>query len=71
VAGAELPPLAERLFAHEQRRTQALVGRDIATARALHAAEYQRVTPAGKAFDCETCLAAVPAGHYSRPLRRP
>lgn len=56
------PGLAGQLFALERRRTQALVARDIATARALHAAHYQLVTPAGKAFDREAYLDAVVSG---------
>ena len=56
------PALAGQLFALERRRTQALVARDIATARALHAAHYQLVTPAGKAFDREAYLDAVASG---------
>jgi hypothetical protein len=54
--------LIERLRALELRRTQALVARDIATARALHAADYQLITPAGKTFDREAYLAAVESG---------
>jgi hypothetical protein len=54
--------LAAQLFALERRRTQALVARDIATARALHATHYQLVTPAGKAFDREAYLDAVASG---------
>jgi hypothetical protein len=58
------PPadLAEQLFALELRRTQALVARDITTARALHAAHYQLITPAGKPFDREAYLEAVATG---------
>ena len=56
------PGLAGQLFALERRRTQALVARDIAAARALHAAHYQLVTPAGKAFDREAYLDAVVSG---------
>ena len=56
------PALAEQLFALERRRTQALVARDIATARALHAAHYQLITPAGRAYDREAYLDAVASG---------
>ncbi len=56
------PELAEQLFALERRRTQALVARDIATARALHAPHYQLITPAGKAFELEPYLEAVASG---------
>ena len=56
------PDLAEQLFALERRRTQALVARDVATARTLHAAHYQLITPAGKAFDREAYLDAVATG---------
>ena len=35
----------------ELRRTRALVDRDMATIDALHAPEYELITPAGKVFD--------------------
>jgi hypothetical protein len=54
--------LADRLRALERRRTQALVARDITTARSLHAADYQLITPAGKTFDREAYLAAIESG---------
>ena len=56
------PALAALLFALERRRTQALVARDIAAARALHAAHYQLVTPAGQAYDRDAYLDAVASG---------
>jgi hypothetical protein len=59
---ADEQALADRLRALELRRTQALVARDIATARLMHAADYQLITPAGKTFDREAYLAAVESG---------
>jgi GNAT superfamily N-acetyltransferase len=45
----------------ERRRTQALVQRDLATLEALHAPEYQLVTPAGKVHSRESYLGLVRA----------
>lgn len=45
----------------EQRRTRALVARDLATVEALHAPDYQLITPAGKVFTRAAYLAAVSA----------
>lgn len=49
-------------LALEQRRTQALVARDIALARSLHAPEYQLITPAGTALSRERYLGLIEAG---------
>jgi len=43
----------------EQRRTQALLRRDIATARALHAPDYQLITPGGGALTLEQYLGKI------------
>lgn len=43
-------------IALEQRRTQALVARDIAGARALHAPDYQLITPGGAVLTLEQYL---------------
>lgn len=56
-----LAPPEEFFRALEQRRTRALVERDLATLETLHAAEYQLITPAGKVFSREAYLGAVKA----------
>ena len=43
----------------ELRRTRALVERDMETLNALHAPEYELITPAGKVFDRKSYLAAI------------
>ncbi|MBH9578308.1 nuclear transport factor 2 family protein [Inhella proteolytica] len=53
---------AADFIALERRRTQALVQRDIATARALHAPEYQLITPGGGAFSREQYLDKIERG---------
>ena len=61
-AAGDAPPAAadEPFFrALERRRTQALVQRDLATVEALHAPEYQLVTPAGKVHSRESYLGLV------------
>jgi hypothetical protein len=45
----------------EVRRTHALAQRDMPTLEALHATEYQLITPNGKVFTRERYLAAVQA----------
>jgi len=57
------PQPADAAFfaALERRRTQALVQRDLATLEALHAPEYQLVTPAGKVHSRESYLGLVRA----------
>lgn len=58
-----LPPAPDEAFFRmlERRRTCALVERDLAMVEALHAPEYQLITPAGKVFSREAYLAAVGA----------
>ncbi len=53
-----MAPAADEAFfrALEERRTRALVERDMATVDALHAPEYQLVTPAGRVFTREAYL---------------
>ena len=46
----------------ERRRTQALVARDIATARALHLPEYQLITPGGGALGLDAYLGRIERG---------
>ncbi|MFO1252741.1 MAG: nuclear transport factor 2 family protein [Inhella sp.] len=53
---------AADFIALEQRRTQALLRRDIAAARALHAPEYQLITPGGGAFSREQYLGKIERG---------
>jgi len=43
----------------EQRRTRALVERDMQTLNELHAPEYELITPAGKMFDRKRYLDAI------------
>lgn len=43
----------------EQKRTQALVSRDMATIEALHAPDYELITPAGRVFRRAEYLAAI------------
>ncbi|MBB5205183.1 hypothetical protein HNQ51_002502 [Inhella inkyongensis] len=51
-----------RFLALEQRRTQALLARDIATAMRLHAADYQLITPGGGALSRERYLGLIESG---------
>jgi Domain of unknown function (DUF4440) len=53
--------LADTLRAIERSRIQALVQRDMAVLRQLHAPEYQLITPAGRVFTRERYLAAIEA----------
>ena len=56
------PPPDEAFFrATEKRRTRALVERDMATLEALHAPDYQLITPAGKVHTRESYLGLVRA----------
>jgi hypothetical protein len=43
----------------ELRRTRALVERDMATLNALHAPEYELITPGGRVFDRKRYFAAI------------
>jgi hypothetical protein len=55
----------ERFFrALEERRTLALVQRDLATLEELHAPEYQLITPAGRVFTREAYLGRVRAAPF-------
>lgn len=45
----------------ERRRTRALVERDLPTLDALHAPDYELVTPAGRVFDRQRYLGAIAA----------
>jgi Domain of unknown function (DUF4440) len=57
--------LLAHLVALEQRRTQALVARDLATAGPLHAPGYQLITPAGRVFERDAYLQAVADGELA------
>lgn len=54
-------PTEEFFRALEHRRTRALVARDLATLEALHAPQYQLITPSGKVFSREAYLGAIEA----------
>lgn len=45
----------------ELRRTRALVERDLATLEALHAPDYQLITPSGKVFSRQAYFSAIEA----------
>lgn len=53
---------ADFFIALERRRTQALVRRDLATARELHAPDYQLVTPGGATFSLDDYLGKIETG---------
>lgn len=54
-------PTAEFFQTLEERRTRALVERDMAVLEELHARNYQLITPAGETFSRARYLAAVRA----------
>lgn len=59
------PPLdADGLRALEHLRIRALVERDLATVQALHAADYQLITPAGRVYTRERYLSALAEGPF-------
>ncbi len=60
-----LESIATHLRALEHKRTQALLNKDIGAARALHAADYQLITPAGKTFTRESYLHAIESGELN------
>jgi hypothetical protein len=55
-------PVAAVLRATERRRLRALVDGDIETAAALHADEYQLITPGGAAVSKDAYLGGVASG---------
>lgn len=59
---ASLEPLAEHIRAIELSRVRALLARDMATLRRLHATDYQLITPAGRAYTREGYLYAIESG---------
>jgi hypothetical protein len=54
--------IAQHLRATERARLAALVGRDMALARALHAPDFQLVTPGGRAFTGDEYLGRIERG---------
>ena len=59
---SDVPAPTEEFFqALEERRTRALVERDMAVLEELHARNYQLITPAGRTYTRERYLAAVKA----------
>jgi hypothetical protein len=48
----------------EERRTSALVRRDLAALEELHAPEYQLITPAGRVFTREAYLGRIQAAQF-------
>lgn len=59
----QLGSLADHICTAERTRLQALVAADMATARPLHAADFQLITPIGKALSKDEYLGAIAAGH--------
>ena len=59
----QLGSLAEHICTAERTRLQALVAADMATARPLHATDFQLITPIGKALSKDEYLGAIAAGH--------
>lgn len=57
-----LHPSEEVFCRLERTRTQALVARDIDTARRLHAPDYQLITPAGRCYTLDEYLADLASG---------
>ena len=55
-------PETELIRATELRRVRALVDGDTATARALHAVDFQLITPSGAVLNREEYLASVGSG---------
>lgn len=55
---------ADGLRTLEHRRIRALVARDLPALEALHAPEYQLITPAGRVYTRERYLAALAEGPF-------
>ena len=62
---------ADHLREIERQRTQALVQRDMGLAWALHAPDYQLVTPGGVGFSRERYLGKIAAGELVYRLWAP
>jgi hypothetical protein len=54
--------IAQHLRATERARLAALVGRDLPLAQALHAPDFQLVTPGGRAFTRDEYLGRIERG---------
>ncbi len=64
-ASPDSPVPTEEFFRTlELRRTRALVERDLTTLEALHAPDYQLITPSGKVFSREAYLSAIEAAPF-------
>ena len=59
---AGTPPQADYFRALERQRTQSLIDKDMQVAAALHAPEYQLITPFGKSFTRDGYLGAIQSG---------
>ena len=57
-------PSVEFFRSLELQRTRAIVLQDLSTVEALHAPEYQLITPAGRVFTRERYMAAIAAGPF-------
>jgi hypothetical protein len=66
-----LAPAADELRATEHRRLAALVAKDEAVARALHAPDYELVTPGGRSISGEEYLAGVLSGELDYRVFEP
>jgi hypothetical protein len=64
-------PEAERIRETERARLRALVSGDIATARPLHAADFQLITPVGMPLSRDEYLGAIAAGQINYLLWEP
>lgn len=64
MTGAVLAMNDDDFRALEAARTRALVDRDLAVIEALHAPEYELITPAGRRFSRAGYLALIAAGSF-------
>jgi hypothetical protein len=64
-------PTHEELREAERRRLRSLVNVDMATAMALHAADYELVTPGGRTYDRAGYLAGIEAGELNYAVFEP
>ena len=63
--------LADELRATERRRLKALVAKDAATARSLHALDYELITPGGGRLSGEDYLEGVLTGGLNYEVFEP
>jgi hypothetical protein len=66
-----MSPVADSVRETERRRLAALVSGDLATARQLHADDFQLVTPQGLALSKEQYLGAIESGLLRYDLWEP